>query len=400
MASVFRRLTRSRSNAAPAASGSDEQGGEEAADGGEGGEDVVDAALAASIADECHLLLDMGFDQQRAADALEASGGDVSEAIVALLSSMTPGPEEGAQGPRRQESQGAEQLSVEELDAVLDEALKASEQEAELERQRKEDEQRALDAALAASLECMGPGPSFRADPPGKEGASGPQLQLVRGPAKERSPADAHTSRQPAANGEISEKVLSASARRQQLEPLRPLRHREKEVPSSSSRSQSSHNLLAGLQPQVGVKGLAPSPLQEVRSQQDQHFPRPRGTPTRHHQEFRSSAPNSRPVSSSTGIASNPGGAHGGEELVALDDLEGWNRGSGLFGVASLRSTYPARLLPVTAPRHQQQQPLSTMPPQWRSAQQEVRPSSRAARQGLGNSNSSPLLAAAALSIS
>mmetsp|Transcript_41631 Transcript_41631/g.129516 ORF Transcript_41631/g.129516 Transcript_41631/m.129516 type:complete len:403 (-) Transcript_41631:113-1321(-) len=402
MAAVLRLLGRSRWNAAQDGSGSpDQQGGAEASgeEGPAAEAPAAQGALAAVSEDECQMLIDMGFDEEQVKEALEASRGDVSEAVGVLLSSGPAQGQEEPPAPGRQGSGSPEQFSMEELDAVLNEALRASEKEAEEENNRREEEQRSLDAALAASLECLGPGPAAQ-ESPAQESPPSQQPERSTGLQKDRSSPDLHLRRRPLNDGELCEKVLSASSRRQQLEPLRPLRHRPHE--GSSSSSPSGHQQIAGLPPLIGAKGLAPLPG-EVRTPQFQHSSS-KGTPTRQQQqEARSSAATeSRPLSSSTGVASNAAGSHAGEELVALDDLEGWNRGSGLFGVASLRSTYPARLLPVAASRHQQQQQQQQptgMTPR-RRISGEGRPNSRAARQGLGNSSSSPLLAAAALSIS
>lgn len=86
-------------------------------------------------------------------------------------------------------------------------------------------------------------------------------------------------------------------------------------------------------------------------------------------------------------------------ELIGLDDLDGWNKGSGLFGVNSMLSTYPSKPLPIMPPR--QSAPMS---PAHFGASDGRPASKRAGRNGggpgLSSSSSTPLLAAAALSIS
>mmetsp|Transcript_41237 Transcript_41237/g.123243 ORF Transcript_41237/g.123243 Transcript_41237/m.123243 type:complete len:374 (+) Transcript_41237:120-1241(+) len=372
MASVFRRFTRSRSTAVPASSDQPDQQGERQAN-------MPGDAERPDTEELCRMLMDMGFEREQAVDALKATNGDLSDAVVALLSSgvLAEGqPEQPARGGRRASgrSNSGEQISMEELDAMLNEALKASEQEAEEEQKRREDEQRALDAALAASLDCMGPGPPRR-ESPVQEQSSSPQSETSR-EATRRCSGEKTVKRRTLNDGELCQKVLNASNRRQQLESLRPPHHRTHqiaELPPLVSARVTTH-LASGKEddtPWQHPTGTRPHLC-------------PPGSPSRQqHQEARSSG-DSRPLSSST----NAGG-----EAVALDDLEGWTKGSGLFGVASLRSTYPARLLPVAPPR----QHASPMTSPQRRPSSDSRPNSRAAR--LGPSSSSPLLAAAALSI-
>jgi len=340
--------------------------------------------------DLCRMLMDMGFEREQAVDALEAASGELSDAVVALLSSGVPAegqPEQPARGDRH----SGEQISVEELDAMLNEALKASEQEAEEEQRRREDERHALDAALAASLDCMGLGPPRR-EPPVREQPSETPGEAARRCAGERT-AERRTSN----NGELWQEAPSASGRRRQLESLRPSHHRTDQIAelpplvgagaatrlASGRESDMPRRHPTGTRPHLCPPGT-PSRQQHQEARPSGDSRCPPGSPSRQqHQEARSSG-DSRPLSSST----NAGG-----EAVALDDLEGWTKGSGLFGVASLRSTYPARLLPVAPPR----QHASPMTSPQRRPSSDSRPNSRAAR--LGPSSSSPLLAAAALSI-
>jgi len=109
-------------------------------------------------ADSCQALIDMGFDREQVIQALQASGGDVSDAVVALVSRGATVQEALPTAPAGRNLRPDADMA--DFDAVLSEALRMSEQEAEAESKLRADEQASLDAALAASLDCMGGEPS------------------------------------------------------------------------------------------------------------------------------------------------------------------------------------------------------------------------------------------------
>jgi len=161
-----------------AATTSAEEGGEAANDGSNEAAnsapaDGEDAALINNAAnalraagdgdagsdDVCQALVDMGFDREQASQALLASGGDVSDAVVALVSRGAT-VQEGHPGVVAGSRLVGDGESMDAFDAVLSEALRLSEQEAESEHKLRADEQASLDAALAASLDCIGGSPA------------------------------------------------------------------------------------------------------------------------------------------------------------------------------------------------------------------------------------------------
>mmetsp|Transcript_78833 Transcript_78833/g.255387 ORF Transcript_78833/g.255387 Transcript_78833/m.255387 type:complete len:372 (-) Transcript_78833:73-1188(-) len=345
----------------------------------QGGDDAP--AAAAGAEDACQMLVDMGFEKAQVEEVLKENGGDMSAAVVTLIG-MTPAEAAASPGANSQ----TQDLSMEELDAALDEALKLSEQEAELEKKRREDERVALDAALAASLECMpaGPPPQGRLDGPAPASQASPaasQAGLVSPQA--RSPpweqAESPQSRPPEA-AEAGGRKGRRSRRASSRTGGRPAAAQEVAAATAMADAVVSGGFPSspsgGLEQQrrSSSSGAAARLLLD---QVERPGSRASGTGAsgrNHHREI-----NSR----------------GSEEIVALDDLEGWTRGSGLCGVATLRSTYPARPLNVSLSRRQ----APVLPP-IRKSPGGQRPNSRAGQGAhLGSSSSSPLLAAGALSI-
>jgi len=101
----------------------------------------------------CQQLLDMGFQREPVLQALQTTNGNVPDAVILLVSAEEPS---GSNLAAVNNNTPAEHFGMDALDAILTETLRTSEDEAAIEQRRLESEEKArLDAALAASLECV-----------------------------------------------------------------------------------------------------------------------------------------------------------------------------------------------------------------------------------------------------
>jgi len=223
-AAMFRRLTRQSAGRATEVPARED-----------GGADVAASSHEAA----CQQLLDMGFQREPVVQALQATNGNVSDAILLLVNAEEP-PGNGASAV--ESCAPAENMGMDALDAMLTETLRMSEEEAAAEQRQLESEEKArVDAALAASVEIMDlcaseamcgsdavappglpqgqPQGPPQGQPHGKAGPAAPRTTRAESKADEpRRGLPVRT----LDDAELCEKVLGASARRshQQESPL------------------------------------------------------------------------------------------------------------------------------------------------------------------------------------
>lgn len=386
-ASMLRRLTRLRTRQSPP----NEESGDKSGGSPEAG------AHASSCDDACQMLVDMGFEREQAVQALQACGGDMSEAVVALVSAGAPALPPEDSGNRRSVAVSAgtpegEGFSMEELDAVLNEALRVSEQEAEADKKRREEDRATLDAVLAASLECMGMGPSQHLTGLGPQPPVPPEDRNLLPPSPKEEQLPSPLIIHGLDDGELCEKVLRTSARKS---------HQNDSSLHVGLEAAKSPLLRSGKQLLPPLTPKNPRSLDAVaeEGQRRRHASKGQRKGQRQDEQPSIMVHNAPPPPTTAASSSQAS-----EEIIALDDLEGWSRSEhpgarrdACPGMTSLGSTYPARILPVAPPRHG---PGSQMNSPRSMANSSLRPPSRSQRNGLGNSGSNPFLAAAALSIS
>jgi len=281
----------------------------------------------ASSEDPIQALVEMGFEREQAEVALQTAGGDVLEAVVALVNDA-PGASAAAAAAMPAEAGNAANATVdseEELDALLNEALRISEQEAEAEKMRQCEEQQNLDAALVASLSCMGLESSTLTGlfpPPPRDGPAPPPppgtapIRSPRGVSqvpphtarsgdraatfqqeRRRSPAVTPKAPRPLDDSELCDKVLGASLRRRHHKES-PLHGFDGLNTGSSLRLGGGKQLLPPLQ---GRQPALPAPTTAEKE-----------TPPE---------PSRRRHSSVKG-----GSGHAAQDVVNLDDVDDWTR--------------------------------------------------------------------------
>lgn len=326
-------------------------------DGGEGGEAAPESpnGPSASAEDPIQVLVDMGFERQQAEVALQAAGGDVLEAVVLLVNDgLAPAAASPALAAEAGNAANATVDSEEELDALLNEALRISEQEAEADKQRQFQEQQNLDAALVASLSCMGlesssltglvpPPPRDGIVPPPPPGHAPTRTtkgvtqaplhsarsgdQAAKQQEKRRSPAVTPKAPRPLDDAELCDKVLGASFRRRHHKES-PLHGVEDLHPGSSLRAGGSKQLLPplqGRQPSLPPTDEKEASLEASRRHSSRRphrrFQHPDELPALQHRRVPEPLALMAPPS-----ASGSGAGHSAEDVVNLDDIDDWAR--------------------------------------------------------------------------
>lgn len=330
--------------------------GEDGREGGEAGPESPNGASASSE-EPIQALMEMGFEREQAEAALQATNGDVLEAVVTLVND---GPGVPAAAPALPSEAGnaanATVDSEEELDALLNEALRISEQEAEASKKRQLEEQQNLDAALVASLSCMGLESSTLTGlcpPPPRDGPAPPPppghlpLRSPRGVTqvpqhsarsgdhaaqlqkeRRRSPAVTPKAPKPLDDAELCDKVLGASLRRRHHEES-PLHGVGSLKSGSALRTGGGKQLLPPLEgrqplpPAAGEKETLaePSRRRQPVSKGSRKYQHPDELPALQHRRVPEPF-----ISMAQPSASGGGSGHVAGDVVNLDDIDDWAR--------------------------------------------------------------------------